>query len=54
MSVCSTNDVSLVHWVDNKVVTVASNHLTHERSQNCKYYSRANNVLVDVTQPNLI
>ena len=49
MSVCSTNDVCLVHWVDNTVVTVASNHLTHEPSQNCKRYSGAKKVRVDVT-----
>ena len=49
MSVCSTNDVYLVRWVDNKVVTAASNHLTHEPSQNCKRYSRAKKVRVDVT-----
>ena len=49
MSVCSTNDVYLVCWVDNKVVTAASNHLTHEPSQNCKRYSRAKKDRVDVT-----
>ena len=54
MSVCSTNDVCLVSLVDNKVVTVASNHLAHKPSQNCKRYSRAKKVRVDVTQLNLI
>ena len=29
MSVCYKNDVCLVFWVDNKVVRVASNHLTY-------------------------
>ena len=29
MSVCNINDVCLVCWVDNKVVRVASNHLTY-------------------------
>ena len=53
MSVCNTNYVCFVCWVDNKVVAVASNHLGHEPSQNCKCYSRANMVRVDVTQPNL-
>ena len=53
MSVCSTN-VCFVRWVENNVATVASNHLTHEPSQNCKCYSRAEKVWVDVTQPNLI
>ena len=54
MSVCSTNDVFLVRWVANTVVTVASNQLTYEPSQNCKRYSRAKKVRVDVTQANLI
>ena len=54
MSVCSTNYACFVRWVDNKVVAVASNHLAHGPSQNCKCCSRANMVRVDVTQPNLI
>ena len=32
MPVCSTNDVCPVCWVDNKVATFASNHLTHKPS----------------------
>ena len=54
MSVSSTNDVCLVCWVDNKVVMVASNHLTHEPNKNCKHYSRAMKAQIDVAQPNLI
>ena len=54
MSFCSTNDICLVCWVDNKVVMVASNHLTHEPNKNCKRYSRAKKARIDVAQPNLI
>ena len=41
MSISSTNDIYLVHWVNSKVVMVASNHLTHEPKKNFKRYSRA-------------
>ena len=54
MSVSSTNDICLVRWVDNKVVMVASNNLTHEPNKNCKRYSRAKKARIDVAQPNLI
>ena len=54
MSVSSTNDICLVRWVDNKVVMVASNYLTHEPNKNCKRCSRAKKAPIDVAQPNLI
>ena len=54
MSICSTADVCVVRWVDNKVVTVASNYLTHEPNQNCKRYSKAMKARIDVPQPHLV
>ena len=54
MCVSSANDICLVRWVNNKVVMVASNHLTHEPNKNCKRYSRAKKARIDVAQPNLI
>ena len=40
IEVCSTNDVCAVCWVDNKVVTLASNNLPYEPLQNCSRYCR--------------
>ena len=54
MSISSTNDICLVRWVNNKVVMVASNHLTHEPSKNWKRYNRAKKAWIDVAQSNLI
>ena len=54
MSVRSTSDVCAVRWADNKVVAVASNHLTHEPNRNCKRYSRVKKARINVPQPHLI
>ena len=54
MSISSTNEICLVHWINNKVAMVASNHLTHDPKKNCKRYSRAKKAQIDVAQPNLI
>lgn len=54
MKVCSTLDVSVVRWVDNKVVTVASNHLTHEPLSTCKRYSKVKRARLDFSQPLMI
>ena len=40
IEVCSTNDICPVCWVNNDVVTLASNNLTHEPLQNCSRYCR--------------
>ena len=54
MTASRTFDVCAVRWVDNKVVAVASNYLTHERNQNVKRYSKAKKARIDVPQPHLI
>ena len=54
MSICSTPDVCVVRWVDNKVVMVPSNYLTHKPNQNCNRYSRAKKARIDVPKPHLI
>ena len=54
MDVCSTRDICTIRWVDNKMVTVASNLLSHEPNGKCKRYSRAKKARIDVSQPNLI
>ena len=48
------SDVCAVCWANNKVVAVASNHLTHEPNRNCKRYSRVKKALIDVPQPHLM
>ena len=44
--------VCLVHWVDNKVVILASNHQTHEPLNTCKRYNGTKKARLD--QPYLI
>ena len=40
MGISSTSFLCAVRWVDNKVVTVLSNHSNHEPLQTCKRYDR--------------
>ena len=54
MIVCSTSNVFVVCWVDNKVVTAASHYLKHEPHRNCKCYGKAKKALFDFPQPHLI
>ena len=54
MEVCSTNDICAVRWVDNKIVTLASNNLTQESLQNCSLYCRQKKRKVTNPQPFLI
>ncbi|KAL3248169.1 hypothetical protein MRX96_056582 [Rhipicephalus microplus] len=41
-------------WNDNAVVTVSSNHLSHEPVESAKRFSRRSNKKVDIPQPHLI
>ena len=54
MDISSTSFLCAVRRVDNKVVTVLSNHLSHEPLQTCKHYDRKEKNRVKVYQPNLI
>ena len=54
MKTCSTLYVTVVRWVDNEVVTVASSLLANEFVKTCKsFYSRATKTWIDVGKPNL-
>ena len=54
MEVCSANDIYVVRWVDNKVVTLASNNLTYDPLQNCSWYCRQKKQKVTFPQPSFI
>ena len=54
MSVCSTEDLCSVRWVDNKLVTVVSNQLMEGPTSRCKRYSKVQKCKIDVPQPHLI
>ena len=54
MSVCSTEDLCSVRWVDNKVVTVVSNQMTEAPTSKCKRYSKVQKCKIDVPQSHLI
>ena len=54
MSVCSTEDLCSVRWVDNKVVTVVSNQLKEAPTSKCQRYSKVQTCKINVPQPNLI
>ena len=47
ISVCSTEDLCSVRWVDNKVVTVISNQLTEAPTSKCKRYSKVQKRKID-------
>lgn len=46
--------VYVCRWMDNAVVTLASNHVTHLPSGKVKRYSRRNRKRIDITVPNLV
>lgn len=50
----SDGTVFICRWNDNAVVTVASNHQTHEPISNTKRYSKSAKKKIDITQPALI
>ena len=54
IEVCSANDICAVRWFDNKVVTLASNNLTHEPLQHCSRYCRQKKQKFTIPQPFLI
>ena len=54
MDVSSTEKLCTVRWVDNKVVTLASNHLTEAPVATCKRYDRKKRQVVQVSQPHLV
>ena len=54
IEVCSTSNVCVVQWVDNKAVILASNHQTHEPINTCKRYSRSKKARLDINQPHVI
>ena len=54
MDISSTPFLCVVRWVHNKVVTVLSNHSSHEPLQTCKRYDRKEKNRVNADQPNLI
>lgn len=54
MKVFSILHLTLVRYVPDKAVTVASNFLTIELVTTCKSFSRAKKARIDVEQPNLI
>ena len=54
IDISATSFLCAVRWVDNKVVTVLSNHLIHEPLQTCRRYDRKRKNRVNVDQPNLI
>ena len=54
MDISSTSFLCAVRWVDNKVVTVLSNHSSHEPLQICKRYDQKEKNRVNLDQSNLI
>ena len=54
MKVCSTTDRCVVRWVDNEVVTVVSNHQTHEPMNACRRYSRTKKARIELPRSHLI
>ena len=54
LSICSTENLCSVRWIDNKVVTVVSDQLTEAPTSKCKRYSKVQKRKIDVLQPHLI
>lgn len=52
--VSTTDGINVVQWLDNRIVTVASNLLQIEPVSSCKRFSKAAKKDINITRPNIV